>query len=270
MPQWSTTDNAANSVFWAAAMFNLPANSSNRTSLYNNTTPNSIVNGAVIGQFAVGNNEIQGVGNVISITLLSAGSGYLTNTTVTVSGNATANARANGTTGKLINVNVVWVGSNYAAQPNVTIAAPPTMFFNANSDVLPGNAAIIVTNHVFQNNDVVRYGVAAGNTALGNLTPNATYFVVQANSTGLRLANTPSGNPIVIAKGLTQNGHSFTGETGIAVATIGGGRGTGIAHTGWVIRREGTGQRAGRVSYEVLVAGGIVDGTGDDSILPGT
>lgn len=33
-----------------------------------------------------------------------------------------------------------------------------------------------------------------------------------------------------------------------------------IAHTGWVIRTVGSGGRAGRVQYEVLVAGGI---TGD-------
>ena len=41
-------------------------------------------------------------------------------------------------------------------------------------------------------------------------------------------------------------------------------------HAGWVIRREGTGLRAGRVTYETLVAGGtygIPDGS-DDTLFP--
>lgn len=41
------------------------------------------------------------------------------------------------------------------------------------------------------------------------------------------------------------------------------------AHSGWVLRKEGTGLRAGRVTYEVLVATGSIatDGT-DDTWLP--
>lgn len=41
-----------------------------------------------------------------------------------------------------------------------------------------------------------------------------------------------------------------------------------IAHTGWVRRVEGSGNRAGRVAYEVLVAGGITGDAADDAILP--
>lgn len=44
--------------------------------------------------------------------------------------------------------------------------------------------------------------------------------------------------------------------------------GGGIAHTGWVLRTEGQGGRAGRVSYEVLVAGGITGDASDDATLP--
>jgi hypothetical protein len=42
----------------------------------------------------------------------------------------------------------------------------------------------------------------------------------------------------------------------------------GIAHTGWVIRTVGQGGRAGRVSHEVLVAGGIISDGADDAVLP--
>lgn len=41
-----------------------------------------------------------------------------------------------------------------------------------------------------------------------------------------------------------------------------------ISHTGWVLRKEGSGGRAGRVQYEVLVAGGITGDAADDTQLP--
>lgn len=42
-----------------------------------------------------------------------------------------------------------------------------------------------------------------------------------------------------------------------------------IPHAGWVLRKEGTGLRAGRVTYEVLVAGGSITGDGsDDTYFP--
>lgn len=41
-----------------------------------------------------------------------------------------------------------------------------------------------------------------------------------------------------------------------------------IAHTGWILRTEGSGGRAGRVQTEVLVAGGIGTDGSDDTVLP--
>jgi hypothetical protein len=41
-----------------------------------------------------------------------------------------------------------------------------------------------------------------------------------------------------------------------------------VPHSGWVLRTEGTGGRAGRVSYEVLVAGGITGDAADDAVIP--
>lgn len=54
------------------------------------------------------------------------------------------------------------------------------------------------------------------------------------------------------------------GASGAEITANGG----GIAHSGWVLRTEGSGGRAGRVSYEVLVAGGISGDASDDAILP--
>lgn len=45
----------------------------------------------------------------------------------------------------------------------------------------------------------------------------------------------------------------------------GGGK---VAHTGWILRTEGSGGRAGRVMTEVLVAGGIASDGSDDAVLP--
>jgi hypothetical protein len=44
------------------------------------------------------------------------------------------------------------------------------------------------------------------------------------------------------------------------------GQTAGITHAGWVLKKEGTGGRAGRVSYETLVAMGSM--TGDTDSLP--
>jgi hypothetical protein len=77
--------------------------------------------------------------------------------------------------------------------------------------------------------------------------------------------------------GQAQFGNTVYGASAEEVAADGG-----IAHTGWVKRTVGTGQRAGREHFEVLVAGHIEGdatdyanndatanstGTADDSIL---
>lgn len=41
-----------------------------------------------------------------------------------------------------------------------------------------------------------------------------------------------------------------------------------ITHAGWVVRKEGTGGRAGRVQYETLVAMGSMSGDAEDAALP--
>lgn len=40
------------------------------------------------------------------------------------------------------------------------------------------------------------------------------------------------------------------------------------AHAGWVLKREGQGGRAGRITYETLVAGGSISGDGEDTSFP--
>lgn len=64
MAQWGNTDDAANSVLWAASQLNKPANTTNQTALFGNTTADAFVTGATIGQYGVGVQEAQANGDL--------------------------------------------------------------------------------------------------------------------------------------------------------------------------------------------------------------
>jgi hypothetical protein len=53
MAQWGNTDDAANSVLWAAAQLKVTANTDNQTALFGNTTANAFFTGATHGQYGV-------------------------------------------------------------------------------------------------------------------------------------------------------------------------------------------------------------------------
>jgi len=129
-----------------------------------------------------------------------------------------------------------------------------------------GQGFISIGTNVFQDNDKVTYTVSAGNTALTGLTSGTTYFIVGSNTTGVELSATSGGNSIVLTPGVSEAGHSLTGETATAEAVLSY-SGEGVAHTGWNIRTVGSGGRAGRVQYETLVAGGITTDGDDDTIF---
>ena len=60
--------------------------------------------------------------------------------------------------------------------------------------------------------------------------------------------------------------HTLTGATATASATLGSGTPATVTHSGWVKRTVGTGGRAGRVTYETLVAMNTITGdTADDA-----
>lgn len=132
-----------------------------------------------------------------------------------------------------------------------------------------GQGYITIASNVFQVNDYVTYTVASGNTALTGLTSGSKYYVVTSNSTTISVSATKGGSAIVLTPGVSQTGHSWTGETATGVAVVGGAQNKGVAHAGWVLRTVGSGGRAGRVQYETLVAmGSIATDGSDDSILP--
>ena len=59
MAQWGNTDDAANSVLWAADQLKITANTGNQTALFGNTTADAFITGATVGQYGVDVNEAQ-------------------------------------------------------------------------------------------------------------------------------------------------------------------------------------------------------------------
>ena len=279
MAQWGNTDDAANSVLWATAAVNKTPNTVNQAALFGNTTIGAFVAGEAVGQFGLDATEIRVSGNaaVQQYIITNAGSGYAANAAVSVA-NTTGGANtlaANSTvaTGRVTAVTANATISGYTSAPAVTIAAPAARSFNANSAVTNATDAIALTtaNSFFLAGDKVTYTVATGNTALTNLTSGGTFYIKTSNTTAVTLATEPNGDTIDLTKGLTETGHSLTGETATAVAVLTErGYTKGAAHTGWVLRTVGSGGRAGRVQYETLVAMGGTFSTdaSDDAILP--
>lgn len=284
MAQWGNTDDAANSVLWATAAVNLTPNTTNQTALFGNTTVEAFNNNGVamkkaVGQFGLDQTEVRVSGNaaVQQYIITNPGSGYAANAAVTVANTAgganTQLANSTVATGRVTAVSANVTVGGYTSAPTVTIAAPGAQSFNANSAVTNATDAIAITsaNSIFLAGDRVTYTVAASNTALTNLTSGTAYFIKTSNSTAVTLSATPNGDTIDLTKGLTETGHSLTGETATAVAELTEvGYTKGAAHTGWVMRTVGTGGRAGRVQYETLVAfgGNFSNDASDDAILP--
>ena len=116
-----------------------------------------------------------------------------------------------------------------------------------------------------------------GQTAISELTDTSYYYVVTLGSTTtLQLGATRGGAIIALSDGANAN-QKLKGEAATATAALGAGRaGVGLgrqrdmmgAHLGWVKRTVGTGGRAGRVSYETLIAASSITGDGEDLATP--
>ena len=214
-----------------------------------------------------------GGGPIVNILITDEGSGYNANGTVSFSGgggsSGAANAQAN-SSGRIAAVNITNNGSSYETNPTVAISAPAAQAFNARTAVAnTGDTITLGGAGTWAADDAATYLVAAGNTAIGGLANGTTYYIQMANSTVIKLAETPGGAAIDLTAGPSETGHTLTGETATAEAVVGGATNKGVAHAGWVRRVEGTGGRAGRVQYEVLVAGSSIAGdASDDNELP--
>lgn len=173
------------------------------------------------GTVKTGTVTVGNVGSCIVSFVVNGGSGYTANAVATISGigsGATANAQSN-STGKIQTINITAAGSGYLTQPTVTIAAPVSQSFNANIDVTGGsgggdNSVIALASaNRYVVNDLTTYTVDSGNTAIGGLTSGVTYYVDFANTTHIALKSSLAGSRITLTKGLTETGHNFQGVT---------------------------------------------------------
>lgn len=83
-----------------------------------------------------------------------------------------------------------------------------TFSFNANTGVNGTSDFITLSSSSLVNNDVVKYYTSNGNTALSGLSNNTHYYVVSANSIGVKLSSTRGGSACnITASSTSENGH---------------------------------------------------------------
>lgn len=244
------------------------------STMFGNTTMDAFIPGMAVGVFGVDTTEMGVSGGPIAETYVtSGGSGYIANAVVTLTfANGVTNAVAVNSTagstgtnaGRITALNINAAGSGYTTNPTVTVSAPGLIIFNGNTSVTPNSSigafvAYASANSYLQVNDKVVY---AGNATSSPVTlvDQRAYYISFANSSGFKVSDSPGSANINFAKAsgdnTTANGATFQGETATGYVVVGGTHGKGVAHAGWVVRREGSGGRAGRVQYETLVAMG--------------
>lgn len=185
----------------------------------NSTVPNNLVGDILIP--SSGNGSGTGLKTIVSsvvnagssnatieFKVINGGAGYTTNPTITIStGSNSAGSGATFTGVTLKNT------SSFTYSPSLINYAPyypVTETFNANTKVNNTSDFISIANNVFANNDRVLYTTSAGNTALTGLTNNTSYWVVSANSSGLKLSSTRGGANINITASTTsESGHNL-------------------------------------------------------------
>jgi hypothetical protein len=270
--------------------------------MFNNTSIGAFISGKAVGVFGVSASEAQSTTYQLATTQVTfPGSGYPANAAVTLTvqnggSGATVNAHAN-SSGRIDVLNIQANGSGYQAPPLLAIAAPAPIYFAGNStSVTVGNSTntgwitLGTTNTaLWANGDQATYVANTGNTVIGGLANGSSYYVYVQSTSTIVLSSTVNGPFINLSSVGTgaQAGQSLTGQTATGVATSSASEYTGITHSGWVLRTEGSGGRAGRVQYETLVATGtigtntvtstgavgnantVADATTDNQILPG-
>ena len=284
MAVYGLTDQASHMPKQTPAQFGKAASSAERTALFGNTTIGAYNANTIVGVYGVSAAEARVTGTTLAEGIVTfGGSGYPSVPNVLVTGSGTMTGAV--TAGRVSTIAIATVGANYTANPTILIDLPDALAFAGNSsvttsNVLVGNATtkgflrIGAANvALLANGDAVIYTSATSNTVIGGLANGTTYYVMTTNSTSIQLSATPTSLVAINISSVgvgAQAGHSLTGERATAVATLAGGVKKGVT-AGWNIRTVGGGGRAGRVTYECLVATKNITGdAADDTQLPDT
>lgn len=286
MSSWGNNDNAANAPYWGVstvvnhnATIAAAPTAANVALLYGNTQFQAYSQDATVGLFMVDATETTAGGdNVTDIALANYGAGYVEAPGITITGGGGANAAATAAVsgGQVSNITVTNTGSGYTSDPTVTLQVPVLTI--PTGQVVTANDTIMYAGHSQANGAALVFNWN-GSANIGGLLNGTTYYVAPQTANKFSLSTTAANAANNIVIDLTTTGGSgqyFTivaGTRATAVADRGLSQSQGGAehavHTGWNLKRVGAGGRAGRVTFETLVAISEVKGDGsDDIVLP--
>lgn len=117
-----------------------------------------------------------------------------------------------------ISANTIPLINTAAAFANTLIVNPrepvdgvfANVSFNASANVSSVNDFITISPNPFTDGDQVVYNVSAGNTAISPLSNNNSYYIVSANTTGVKLSATSGGAALDLTSGSSESGHILT------------------------------------------------------------
>jgi len=180
MAQWGNTDDAANSVLWAASQLNKPANTGNQTALFGNSTADAFITGVTVGQYGVDVNEVtaaraEGAGDRaahagwVLRTVGSGGRAGRTQTEVLVAmSTITTGSDAEDVVYEDAFITITTQPSNATA--NTTASEEAT--FTVVAAVAPVGTALTYA-WTYANGDTIQAGANVGNTTQATLTVNS-------------------------------------------------------------------------------------------------
>ena len=277
MAQWGLTDNAANSVIYVA---NTLMSAANNSALFGNTSLSDYVTNQAVGQFGVSAAEMAnttgeaarvahagwqlrraGTGPVTAFTVTAPGAGIANGETITVtdtSGSASPAIMAVGiaisnATGNLVSVSI----ANSGLFVNTTAIA---ITFNKEKHI--ANVTVTGSATGYSNTDTIRVSNGSVN-ATATMTTNSIGGVSNSSFviTNVGLFANVAANSNLVVTALAANGSASAGSGATFSVKVANSTDANVSVT--------LGGRAGRVTYETIVAmGSLSNGSADDTYFP--
>jgi hypothetical protein len=244
-------DNAANAPYWAvnsaickAAPSRVQAapTDANVAYLYGNTAPSAYITDATLGLFMVDSTEeTAGGDNVVDISIIQGGSGYVEVPAVAFSGGGGSGAAATAyiSGGVVTKILVTNGGSSYETVPTVNINVPRLTIPTAN--VNTSTETITYTGHGLSAGEQVKYYKVGSGTAIAGLTDATSYYAGQVTANSFKLYDTRAHGTTAVAtliiatsgvntttNTFTSNGHGLVNGAQVNYSNQGGSTITGL------------------------------------------
>lgn len=211
-----------------------------------------------------------------TVAVVAGGSGYANGNIVQLATGTGTPANLTVTTGvsdTIVASLALTTRGTYTVTPNVSVGAATT---NATGS---GTGLTITATTRIKALGAIATGSSGSFTTNPTLT-GATTNTSSSTGTGATVDVTMGVGTLTVATAgvyikqtnvtaLAHTGGSGTGATFVLTEPSGESEAKRAGMTGWAVRREGTGGRAGRITYECLVTGSNMGtGTADDPVLP--